>query len=89
MAETEGAKPAVAKAETLERTRRVIAKVGFLSIEKVTAETAMADHFDSLECLEVIMALESEFCLDPIPDAEADKIRTVRDVADLVERLKP
>lgn len=38
---------------------------------------------DSLDEVEIVMAIEEEFALE-IPDAEADKIKSTRDVIDFV-----
>lgn len=40
---------------------------------------------DSLDIVELIMALEEEFDLD-IPDEEAEKIRTVGDAVDYIKK---
>ncbi|MBQ9014618.1 MAG: acyl carrier protein [Firmicutes bacterium] len=39
---------------------------------------------DSLDAVEIIMAVEEEFNME-IPDADAEKFRTVRDMVDYVE----
>lgn len=41
---------------------------------------------DSIDCVEIIMALESKFCVS-IPDDRAEKCTTVKDVCDLMEEL--
>jgi len=47
--------------------------------------TSLADDLlaDSLDCVEICMAMEDEFGID-IPDADATEIETVGDVIDLV-----
>ncbi len=42
---------------------------------------------DSLDAVEIIMAVEEEFDLE-IPDVDAEKFRTVRDMVDYVEARK-
>ncbi len=39
---------------------------------------------DSLDIVELVIAIENEFGLDEIPDEEADRIRTVQDAIDYV-----
>ena len=58
--------------------------------EKVTAEAKFADDLgaDSLDTVELIMALEEEFDID-IPDEEAEQIVTVGDaVANISDKVK-
>ncbi|MHB1651068.1 MAG: acyl carrier protein [Desulfitobacteriaceae bacterium] len=51
----------------------------------VTLETSFeALNADSLDIVELIMALEEEFDLD-IPDEEAEKIRTVGDAVSYIK----
>ena len=54
--------------------------------EAVTAETSFIDDLgaDSLDIVELIMALEEEFDLQ-IPDSEAEKIATVGDVIEYIK----
>ena len=42
---------------------------------------------DSLDVVEMIMALEEKFEIE-IPDSEAEKIQTVQDVIDYIEKAK-
>jgi acyl carrier protein len=52
----------------------------------VTPEASFIDDLgaDSLDVVELIMALEEEFDLE-IPDAEAEKIKTVSNVVDYIK----
>lgn len=53
--------------------------------EEVTLNTSFEDlNADSLDIVELIMALEEEFDLD-IPDEEAEKIRTVGDAVNFIK----
>ncbi|MDA8229244.1 MAG: acyl carrier protein [Desulfitobacterium hafniense] len=53
--------------------------------EDITLETTFAElNADSLDIVELIMALEEEFDLD-IPDEEAEKIRTVGDAVNYIK----
>ncbi len=54
--------------------------------ESVTAEASVVDDLgaDSLDVVELVMALEEAFDLE-IPDDDAEKIRTVKDIVDYLE----
>ena len=55
------------------------------STDDITAETTLEDlNADSLDVVEVIMALESEFHME-IPDEDAEKIKTVGALAEYVQ----
>lgn len=73
------------KAEVSERVMQVLK-----NFEKVEdAKVSPSAHFerdlslDSLDAVEVCMALEEEFCIQ-IPDAEAESIKTVEDAVEFV-----
>lgn len=52
---------------------------------KVTPETKFADDLglDSLDIVEVVMAIEDEFAIE-IPDQEADKIASISDAIEYI-----
>ena len=54
--------------------------------QQVTAEASFVDDLgaDSLDTVELVMALEEEFDVD-IPDDEAEKITTVKEAVGFVE----
>lgn len=54
--------------------------------EKVTPEASFVDDLgaDSLDTVELVMALEEEFLVD-IPDEDAEKMRTVSDAISYIE----
>ena len=58
--------------------------------EMVTAEANVVDDLgaDSLDVVELVMALEEAFDLE-IPDEEAEKIRTVKDILDYLAKMLP
>jgi len=62
-----------------------------LGVEKdlITPEAHVIDDLgaDSLDVVELIMALERAFDVE-IPDAEAEKIRTVQDIYDYIEKIQ-
>lgn len=55
--------------------------------EKVKAEASFIDDLgaDSLDIVELVMAMEEEFDLE-IPDEDAEKLKTVQDVATYLEK---
>ena len=55
--------------------------------EKVKTEASFIDDLgaDSLDIVELVMAMEEEFDLE-IPDEDAEKLRTVGDVASYLEK---
>lgn len=55
--------------------------------EKVKIEASFIDDLgaDSLDIVELVMAMEEEFDLE-IPDEEAEKLRTVGDVVSFLEK---
>lgn len=57
--------------------------------EQVTLEANFVEDLgaDSLDTVELIMAFEEEFGVE-IPDTEAEKIKTVKDVVDYIESHK-
>ena len=59
-----------------------------IDIESITAETDIFDDLgaDSLDAVELIMALEDEFNLTIEPE-DIEQLTTVGDVAELVDRL--
>ena len=69
-----------------DRVKKII--VDQLGVEEdlVTAEASFVDDLgaDSLDTVELVMALEEEFGID-IPDEDADKLKTV---GDAMEYLK-
>ncbi len=62
-----------------------------LSVEKdkVVSEASFVDDLgaDSLDLVELIMAMEEKFDIE-IPDEDAEKIVTVQDAVDYVDKLK-
>jgi len=71
-------------------TRRiidVIAKTQHIPSEKITLDSTFQElNIDSLDGINILFALESEFNVN-IPDDAAQNIRTVREMVDGVTRL--
>ena len=62
------------------RVREIIVEELGVEADKVTSEASFVDDLgaDSLDTVELVMALEEEFGID-IPDEDAEKMRTVGD----------
>ena len=63
-----------------DRVKEIIAKELEVNVAQLTAEAKFIEDLgaDSLDIVELVMALEEEFGLD-IPDDDAEKMRTVGD----------
>ncbi|MFH1898441.1 MAG: acyl carrier protein [Candidatus Desantisbacteria bacterium] len=73
-------------AETvLERVKKIIIDQLGVSEDQVTQDASFVDDLgaDSLDTVELVMALEEEFGIE-IPDEDAEKIKTVNDVVSYV-----
>ena len=69
-----------------EKIVSIISEVLSVEENKITMESTFVDDLgaDSLDIVELIMALEEEFDLQ-IPDSEAEKIATVGDVIEYIK----
>ncbi len=69
-----------------EKVREIVVDQLGVEEEDVTMESSFIDDLgaDSLDIVELIMALEEEFDLE-IPDEEAEKISTVADVVEYIK----
>ena len=72
--------------EVFEKVKGIIVEQLGVSDTAVTMEASFIDDLgaDSLDIVELIMALEEEFDLE-IPDADAEKIVSVSDVVDYIK----
>ena len=70
----------------LEKVKEVIVEQLGVEDEVIKPDTSFIDDLgaDSLDIVELIMALEEEFDLQ-IPDSEAEKIATVGDVIEYIK----
>ncbi len=70
-----------------EKVKDIIVEQLGVDPEKVTLEASFIDDLgaDSLDIVELIMALEEEFDLE-IPDEEAEKVTTVGDVVEYIKK---
>lgn len=71
---------------TAERVKKIIAEQLSVDIDKITPDAKFVDDLgaDSLDTVELVMALEEEFEID-IPDEEAEKIVTFQDVLNYIK----
>jgi len=70
-----------------DRVIQVIAKTQHLPPESITIDQTFAElKFDSLDGMNILFAIESEFDIS-IPDDQAVKIKSVREMVDGIERL--
>ncbi len=72
--------------EIFEKVRGIIVEQLGVAETAVTTEASFIDDLgaDSLDIVELIMALEEEFDTE-IPDADAEKVVTVGDVVDYIK----
>ena len=72
---------------TFDRVKKVIVEQLDVSEDEVTAEASFVDDLgaDSLDQVELVMALEEAFDVE-IPDEDAEKLRTVQDALDYIEK---
>ena len=72
--------------EVFEKVKGIIVEQLGVSDTAVTMEASFIDDLgaDSLDIVELIMALEEEFDME-IPDTDAEKVVTVGDVVDYIK----
>ena len=73
-------------ADIQERVKAIIADQLGVDEAEITSEASFVDDLgaDSLDTVELVMALEEEFGIE-IPDEEAEKISTVKDAVNYIE----
>jgi acyl carrier protein len=71
--------------DTESRVKKIVAEQLGLGEDEVSAEASFVDDLgaDSLDTVELVMALEEEFNCE-IPDEEAEKITTVQQAIDYI-----
>ncbi|MCK5618032.1 MAG: acyl carrier protein [Candidatus Krumholzibacteria bacterium] len=67
------------------KVKKIIEEKLSVNTDQITNEAKFAEDLkaDSLDTVELVMALEDEFGLD-IPDEDAEKIKTVQDAIDYI-----
>src|ERR1700742_2733646 len=76
-----------AAADCLDRVRKLIVELWGVAADKVTLQARLKEDLnaDSLDCVELVLALEEEFNI-VIPDEAADRVRTVADIVAYLKR---
>lgn len=71
-----------------ERVKKIIAEQLDVEKEQIVPTATFAEDLgaDSLDTVELVMALEEEFDIE-IPDEEAEKIKTVQDAINYIQDL--
>ena len=74
------------KEDIVERVKRLIAENLGVALEEVRSDAAFIDDLgaDSLDIVELVMAIEKEFDVE-IPDEDAEEISTVQDAIDYIQ----
>ena len=69
-----------------ERVKKIVVEQLGVSQDQVTADASFVDDLgaDSLDTVELVMALEEEFDAE-IPDDEAEKITTVKQAVEFIQ----
>jgi acyl carrier protein len=70
-----------------DKVKNIIMEQLGVTAEQVTPEASFIDDLgaDSLDTVELVMALEEEFDIE-IPDEDAEKLRTVQDALDYLKK---
>ena len=72
-----------------ERVREIISEQLNVSKDEVVPDASFTDDLgaDSLDLVELVMALEEEFEIE-VSDEDAEKIRKVKDIFDYIDKHK-
>ncbi len=75
--------------DTLTKVQSIVAEQLGVEVAEVKPEASFQNDLgaDSLDLVEVVMALEEEFEVE-IPDEDADSIRTVQEAVDYIDQKK-
>ena len=70
----------------LDKIKNIVVEQPMVDADQVTEDASFVDDLgaDSLDTVELIMAFEEEFDIE-IPDEDAQKIKTVKDIMDYIE----
>lgn len=71
------------------RVKKIVVEQLGVKEEEASNEASFVDDLgaDSLDTVELVMALEEEFDME-IPDEEAEKIRTIQQAIDYIKKSK-
>jgi acyl carrier protein len=72
----------------LEKIKELIVDQTGISADELDLSTSLMNDIeaDSLDAVEIIMAIEDEFEIE-IPDEEAEKFATIKDIVDYLENV--
>ena len=72
---------------TVEKVKQIIAEQLGVEETEITPSSSFVEDLgaDSLDTVELVMALEENFSIE-IPDEDAEKIRTVQDAIDYIDK---
>lgn len=75
----------MSQAQTFEKVKKIVVEQLSVKDEQVTPDASFANDLgaDSLDTVELVMALEEEFDIE-IPDEAAEKITTVKEAVDYI-----
>ena len=75
--------------DTADRVKKIVVEHLGVEADKVTEDASFIDDLgaDSLDIVELVMAFEEEFGVE-IPDDAAEKITTVSDAIDYIDRTR-
>ena len=70
----------------LDKIKNIVVEQLMVDADQVTEDASFVDDLgaDSLDTVELIMAFDEEFDFE-IPDEDAQKIKTVKDIMDYIE----
>ena len=71
----------------LDKIKELVVDQTGVSADELSMDTSLVNDLeaDSLEAVEIIMAIENEFDIE-IPDEDAEKFLTIRDMVEYLER---
>lgn len=73
--------------DVMHRVIRVIAETQRLPVERISSDSTFEElQIDSLDGINILFAVENEFQIN-VPDEAAKSIRSVREMAEGVEKL--
>jgi acyl carrier protein len=77
----------MSQTETFEKVKKIVADQLSVEAEKITPQSIFMEDLgaDSLDTVELVMALEEEFEIE-IPDEAAEKIVSVQDAVDYIDK---
>ncbi len=75
----------MSQSETFDKVKKIVAEQLSVDADTVTPQSNFANDLgaDSLDTVELVMALEEEFDIE-IPDEAAEKITTVQEAVDYI-----